>query len=96
MPGPSTLETALRDKVKRLRRQEQNREAQARKRAKLSEQGAVVVQLILTGEDARLWRELRERQRGPVAGFERRALLVGGKFLANAGNPRGSKVRTAR
>jgi hypothetical protein len=75
------------------RRSQQLREAKQRQRAKQSSLGDRTITITLTAGEAIRLAEMRTRQRGPVEGFERRALLLGAVFLANAGNKRGNKVK---
>ncbi|HMH81177.1 MAG TPA: hypothetical protein VK514_13195 [Candidatus Acidoferrum sp.] len=49
--------------------------------------------ITLTAQEAALLAQLCKLQRGPVEGFNRRALLRGAVFVANAGNPRGRKAK---
>lgn len=74
------------------RRRAQLLEAKKRQRDREASLGDVVVTIKLTQAESALLKELCGRQRGPVEGFNRRALLRGAVFLANAGNPRGKKV----
>lgn len=75
------------------RRTQQNREAKQRQRARQAAVGDRTITITLTAQEMSLLAELRQRQRGPIEGFERRALMMGATFAANAGNPRGKKVR---
>lgn len=50
--------------------------------------GDRTITIVLSSAEVELLRQLRDRQRGPIEGFERRALLLGATFAANAGNAR--------
>lgn len=77
----------------RTARQEQNRRAKAAQRDRQRQSGLVKVELHLTGADAALVEWLRRSQSGNPETFAVRALVVGAKFLYNAGNVRGGKKR---
>lgn len=66
---------------------------QAARRARLARVGSVVVRIELSKRDASLLQDLAQKQKGPLKGFSARALIIGAKFLANAGVPVGKKVR---
>lgn len=75
-----------------MSRTDQLRAAKRRQRDAEKASGCVVLTVRLSARDAAIFAESRKRQRGPVEGFAGRALVVGAMFLANAGNPRGSKI----
>jgi hypothetical protein len=76
-----------------MRRARQNREAKQRQRARQASLGDRTITIVLSSSELDLLSALRSRQRGPIEGFERRALMLGATFAANAGNPRGAKVK---
>lgn len=77
---------ARRKAAERKRRQRQNeREMECR-----------FIQIRLDADEAAAFARWREKQRGPVEDFARRALLLGAIFAANSGCPRGQKERRAR
>lgn len=69
------------------------RERKQRQRQRLAEVGVVKIELLVTAEESALLAELRDRQKGNVDTFLARALLTGAKFLANAGQAKGRKVK---
>lgn len=73
------------------RRREQCRLAKQRQRSK----GDVKKEIILTPMEELELLACMSMQRGPEAGFLRRALLTGAKFLANAGNAADTKAAIA-
>lgn len=75
------------------RRRAKNAEYKQRQRARQASMGDRVITIVLTAGEVDLLARLRMQQRGPIEGFERRALLLGATFAANAGNPRGKKAR---
>jgi hypothetical protein len=73
-------------------RREYLRLAKQKQRAKDRETGAIEIRVSLTASQAAVYRSARELQRGPVDDFSVRCLTIGAMFLANMGNPRGSKL----
>ena len=77
----------------RTKRQEQNRLAKQAQRERAKQTGVVKFEVLLVASEAQLVNWLRDAQSGPRDSFIARALVVGAKFLFNAGNVRGGKKR---
>ena len=78
---------------KRTTRTENNRKAKQRSRAKAAAAGLKKLEVVLTASDAQLVGWVRKAQSGNPETFLGRALVVGAKFLFNAGNVCGGKKR---
>ena len=76
--------------MKLARRRAQLRAAQARRRAKL---GMKPIFIEVTQSEKETLEKLRHEQAGNIEDFYKRALIIGAKFLFNAGNRRGGKQR---
>ena len=76
--------------AKLARRRAQLRAAQARRRAKL---GMKPIFIEVTQAEKERLEFLRREQSGNIEDFYKRALIIGAKFLYNAGNRRGGKQR---
>lgn len=87
----SRMQQIAREKLER--RAEQNRTAKQRQRLRQAAVGDRVLEITVTANEWALLEALREQQRGPREGFLRRALILGAAFAANAGNPRGKKLK---
>lgn len=74
-------------------RARQLKEAKQRQRLKQAALGDRVVTITLTAGEAALLASLTQKQRGPIEGFARRALMLGAVFAANAGAARGRKAK---
>lgn len=74
----------------------QNREAKRRQREREAELGKRALIITVPGGDMDELEYAADLQRGPREGFYLRALLIGAKFLANAGTPRGRKMKSAK
>ena len=83
----------LRVVPQRTARQEQNRRAKQAQRERDRAAGIVAVELKLSTADAQLVEWLRGAQAGNPETFDARALVIGAKFLYNAGNVKGGKRR---
>ncbi len=70
---------------KAAHRRAQLARAKQKERTRKASLGDVVVTITLTAGEAALLASMREKQRGPVEGFFRRALLKGAVFVANSG-----------
>lgn len=78
---------------KATERRLKNAEYKRQERLRRAALGDVTISITMTAGEWELLQALAKRQRGPDAGFHRRALLLGAAFAANAGAPRGSKVK---
>ena len=69
--------------------------AAARKREQLQRQGVKQINVHLSADERAYFDKLRDAYGGPnsVKEFAARAVMVGAKFLANAGRPKGRKFR---
>lgn len=68
-------------------------DAKRRQRLRQAALGDRKIEITVTAAEFAILEQLRERQRGPIEGFFRRALIVGAVFSANAGASRGKKVK---
>src|SRR5688572_20934837 len=75
-----------------LQRREQAKLRQQRRRAKMAESGVRKIEVVLSEAEWAAFERFRSIQKGPVEGFAKRALLLGARFCANSGQPKGSKV----
>ncbi len=82
------MKTPLTATERRERRLLSIRRAVAKHRSK----HARPISIHLSPGDALMFNTCMEMQRGALADFPTRALLIGAKFLANSGNPRGHKI----
>ncbi len=76
------------------RRRAATAKAQRKFRSRLAAAGAQQLTIVLSPEEATLFAFYADAQNGPLACFPKRALLMGAKFIANSGRPRGKKVKT--
>lgn len=90
MNDTATIDTTETAKEKRAR---QLREAKQRQRERERERGWAKIEVRLTAEEADLLVKAVAMYSGAPEEFYARALTTGAKFLANAGNVRGGKVR---
>lgn len=74
-------------------RASQLRDAKQRERSRRTALGDKTITITVTAGELACLEAFAKRQRGPDEGFYRRALLLGAAFAANAGNPRGKKVK---
>lgn len=88
MVTDTTIEETAEERKKRLAR-----ERKQRQRERLAEAGVTKVEIQVTAEEAELLAKLKELQKGNPDTFLGRALLMGAKFLANSGQPKGQKVK---
>ena len=78
---------------KALRRKEQFRISQAKRRQALAESGHQTFQITVKATSAARITAARKRYQGADEEFLARALEVGARFIANSGNVKGGKVR---
>lgn len=78
---------------KSARRKAQYRESKKRTRQAAKEAGERELRVTITEAEFQLLCECHIKQKGPLQGFYGRALILGAKFLANSGQPRGKKVK---
>ncbi|MBN8712075.1 MAG: hypothetical protein J0I10_22080 [Verrucomicrobia bacterium] len=78
-----------------MERREYLRQAKARQRSKERQLGVVTLTVKLSAEEAEVYFAALDRQNGPLSDFPQRCMVRGAMFIANAGNPRGRKLRPA-
>lgn len=78
---------------KAAKRREQYRKSKRARRTREAVLGGRTIAIDLTASDLELLCRCANQQKGPLEGVYKRFLLAGAKFCANAGAPRGGKVK---